>query len=405
MKKKLSNILVLALLVMALADLGVGAKKVRAASTPFSAPTISFSTSWSEDYWITETNSEHWYKLVVPATGCVTMKMMSYLGGYTYYTLYNQEFSEKLYKEYVYGGSPSEPKTKYTDYVLEKGTYYLKIFNENNYEGKYKIQASYENYRANDQNALSYDSPQIYSLGSQITGAITATEVADWYQITIPNSAYYVINLKSYIGGSTYYTLYNQDLSEKLYNEYAYGGSSLQPKTESQDYVLERGTYYLKISNEYEEGKYIFNLAQLSQSNCSHDYESTDIDATYVSRGYTLKKCKKCGKSYKYNYTVKKVLNRPSFFRFGGVIPGKKKVKLSWNIVMDASGYQIQYCTSKKFKKSVKSIKLKGRTRVSRTVKKLKRKKRYYFRIRAYKKQKGKTVYSKWSSKRRVKIK
>ncbi|MFR3422732.1 MAG: hypothetical protein ACLTTO_03065 [Lachnospiraceae bacterium] len=41
----------------------------------------------------------------------------------------------------------------------------------------------------------------------------------------------------------------------------------------------------------------------------------------------------------------------------------------------------------------------------SKTIKKLKKKSRYYVRIRAYKKANGKTAYSKWSAKKSVKCK
>ncbi|MBU5282553.1 hypothetical protein KQI13_13860 [Anaerostipes hadrus] len=43
---------------------------------------------------------------------------------------------------------------------------------------------------------------------------------------------------------------------------------------------------------------------------------------------------------------------------------------------------------------------IKNRSTVSKTIKKLKRKKTYYVRIRAYRKLKGRTYFSKWSSKK-----
>lgn len=55
--------------------------------------------------------------------------------------------------------------------------------------------------------------------------------------------------------------------------------------------------------------------------------------------------------------------------------------------------------------KKAKVIKVKNGYRSTKTIKKLKKKKRYYFRIRAYKKVQGKTVYAKWSKKRSAKVK
>lgn len=79
----------------------------------------------------------------------------------------------------------------------------------------------------------------------------------------------------------------------------------------------------------------------------------------------------------------------------------KCKVKVTWKKVPNSLGYQIQYATNKKFKKAKK--KTVKSTFV--TLKKLKKKKTYFIRIRAYKIADGKKVYGKWSSVKKVKIK
>lgn len=62
------------------------------------------------------------------------------------------------------------------------------------------------------------------------------------------------------------------------------------------------------------------------------------------------------------------------------------------------TGYQIQYSTSKKFaKKGTKVLKVNKAKTTSKTVKKLKAKKKYYVRVRAYKTVKKKNYYSKWT--------
>ena len=67
------------------------------------------------------------------------------------------------------------------------------------------------------------------------------------------------------------------------------------------------------------------------------------------------------------------------------------------------TGYQLQYSTSKKFKKA-KALNLKSTT-VSKTVKKLKSQKKYYVRIRTYKTVGEKTFYSGWSKVKSIKVK
>ena len=80
----------------------------------------------------------------------------------------------------------------------------------------------------------------------------------------------------------------------------------------------------------------------------------------------------------------------------------KNAVTLSWKKATDANGYEIQYAANKKFTKQKKS-KVITKTKV--TLKKLKRKKSYYFRVRAYRWDGTKKVFGKWSIVKKVKIK
>ncbi len=78
-----------------------------------------------------------------------------------------------------------------------------------------------------------------------------------------------------------------------------------------------------------------------------------------------------------------------------------KKVIVKWKKVNGADGYQIQYARKKTFKgkKSVTASK------TSYTIKKLKKKKTYYVRVRAYKKNGQKKEYGKWSAVKKVRVK
>ena len=80
-----------------------------------------------------------------------------------------------------------------------------------------------------------------------------------------------------------------------------------------------------------------------------------------------------------------------------------KKLCLKWPKDKRASGYKVQISTDKNFKKGVKS---KNVSKTSYTFKKLKTGKKYYVRIRSYKKYGKEMLYSKWSKiKRSSKIK
>ena len=85
----------------------------------------------------------------------------------------------------------------------------------------------------------------------------------------------------------------------------------------------------------------------------------------------------------------------------------KTSIKISWKKVSGVAAYQIQYSTSKNFKKA-KTVKVSAKS-ASKVLKKLKKNKKYYVRVRSYKvtkvNNKSKNVYSAWSAKKALKTK
>ena len=85
----------------------------------------------------------------------------------------------------------------------------------------------------------------------------------------------------------------------------------------------------------------------------------------------------------------------------------KTSIKVSWKKISGVAAYQIQYSTSKNFKKA-KTVKVSAKS-ASKVLKKLKKNKKYYVRVRSYKvtkvNNKSKNVYSAWSAKKALKTK
>ena len=67
------------------------------------------------------------------------------------------------------------------------------------------------------------------------------------------------------------------------------------------------------------------------------------------------------------------------------------------------TGYQVKYATNSTFTKNKKTVTVKGYKKTSKTIKKLKANKKYYVRVRTYKKEHSNTYYSGWSKKKPVK--
>lgn len=108
-----------------------------------------------------------------------------------------------------------------------------------------------------------------------------------------------------------------------------------------------------------------------------------------------------------YNGTVTKTFKiNPKGTSLKSVKKGKKSFKATWKKSSKTwtTGYQVQYSTSKKFKKA-KTTTVKSYKKTKATVKKLKKKKTYYVHMRTYKTVKGKKYYSGWSKVKKVKTK
>lgn len=77
--------------------------------------------------------------------------------------------------------------------------------------------------------------------------------------------------------------------------------------------------------------------------------------------------------------------------------------KVTWKKqTKNTTGYQVQYATDSKFKNNKKTVTISKKGTTSKTISKLKAKKKYYVRIRTYKAKNNKKSYSSWSKSKTV---
>ena len=148
----------------------------------------------------------------------------------------------------------------------------------------------------------------------------------------------------------------------KVYNTYGY--------TTSLGAKIEKGNEKGKLSYQSSDQ----SVATVSDAGTIHDEgvgattititcpESDNYKAVTVSTVYTIKPGK-----------------QTAFVKRSG-----KKMRVSWYKVSSASGYQLQYAAKKSFKKC-KTITIRKKSKTKYTIKKLKRGKTYYVRVRTYK--------------------
>ncbi len=147
--------------------------------------------------------------------------------------------------------------------------------------------------------------------------------------------------------------------------------------------------------------------------------DSIIVDANgdiIASSNYTVtysKGCKNVGKytatiTFKGNYegAVSKTFTiNPKGTSLKSLTAGVRKMTVKWaKQTAQTTGYQIQYSTSVKFA-NAKAVTVTKNTLTSKAVTKLAGKKKYYVRIRTYKKVAGKNYYSAWSKSKTVKTK
>ena len=94
-------------------------------------------------------------------------------------------------------------------------------------------------------------------------------------------------------------------------------------------------------------------------------------------------------------------IKTPGKVKIKKIVAANKKLKVTWKKLKGVDGYQIQYSANKKFKSS-KTVTIKKANTVKKTLKKLKKRKKYFVRVRAYAEGNlnGKRVvsYGKWSA-------
>lgn len=259
------------------------------------------------------------------------------------------------------------------------------------------------------------------AMDQTITNTLDGTGDDDWYSFKTNYAGQYKIFLKSYglnpssIEGHRYDVhlhLYSR-LGEGLGNLYSFGAEI------SEDIYLERNTtYYIVLHSgigswsycdgngtSIPTGSYSFSIFPKSSLSkyCSHDYKKTVLSPTYVNKGYTLYQCVNCGNSYKSNYISEKRLSKGRI-RSCEVLKNKRKIKINFKAISEVSGYQIMYSTNKKMNKNKKIVSV-SKNKLSKQINKVKKKKRYYIKVRGYKVENGKTVYGNWSNRKSVKIK
>lgn len=265
---------------------------------------------------------------------------------------------EYSYRVNVNGNGVFEKDTEYYNCgKLEKNkTYYVKVAPWDTRETKYKFKVSYAKDNVKDTTSgtkeLSLNNTKTYSMDSSVDVDCFKVKTTGYknYTLTFSNTG-----VKK---GQLYITVYSG--ADCLNNQKVLEKSCTYKKSlSSKDAKLKlkaNKTYYIVVSTQYDTGKYKIGVSATAPAS---------LKATSKS----------------------------------------KKVNLSWKKVDQASGYEVYRATSKDGKYTkIKTI-TNAKTLKYVDSKKLKTGKKYYYKVRAYKRAGGKKYYTAYSSIKSVKVK
>ena len=244
----------------------------------------------------------------------------------------------------------------------------------------------------------------------------------DLTSITIPNT---ITSIGAYAVG---YDRFENGSEKKIYtkipNFVIYGYS---PTSAAASYAAANGFRYINIGSKPAQsisgassftkayGSKAFNLGASASNGGALTYSSSNTKVAAVSANgtVTIKGTGKAaititasatdvygGGSKTVNITItpKKVAGIKAK-------AGKKSMTVSWKKDTRASGYQITYAQNKKLTKGKKNVTVSKNKTTKKAIKKLKSKKTYYVKVRAYKKAGSQKLYGTYSAVKKVKVK
>ena len=124
------------------------------------------------------------------------------------------------------------------------------------------------------------------------------------------------------------------------------------------------------------------HLANVSNSQTSYKVSSLKNSTAYY---YQIRAYKTVNDKNYYGEAGNTVFTfiKPSKVKLTSVTLSKTTLNVEWKKV-NCSGYEITYTTDSKFKKGLKTVKIKNPKTVKKAIKKLKKNKKYYVKVRAY---------------------
>ncbi|MED4535620.1 Ig-like domain-containing protein, partial [Heyndrickxia coagulans] len=205
--------------------------------------------SWSDDTDV--------YKVNLPKAGNLKIRLDSSID-WAYVDLIDANGNNIWDEESVYDGTKETPKQWMKDADLEAGTYYIKIHSPET--GTYHLSTWFTAAGNNESepNNGTTQAQQISLNTQKITGFLSESDHTDCYKFTLPKAVKVTMNVDFSMKGVDLHLTNSKGTA--LWDDHIYDGSIETPEQWNKSESLPAGTYYLKISSDYNTGKYVLSV-------------------------------------------------------------------------------------------------------------------------------------------------
>lgn len=384
------------------------------------------------------TKGVDFWKFTIPSAGTVTYTFQSYAADGRL-DLKDVDLVD-TYSHVSADGSTTNPSTSEESTNLEAGTYYLKARHSWDdgwtWTGTYRLKVSFTpaNNTEKEPNN-SFDTAMVLQKNQLIKGFISETDSLDFYKITVSKAQ--TIQVIYNFSTRFYFSVWNSDLIA------VEGGDEddYESGTHEWECYLQPGTYYLKVRSWYSDTgtytikygvkQYVSSIKLKSSkvtltkgksysllksvlpsdaSNKSLTWESDNTDIATVNAagvvkakrpGYTTIRAKsRDGSDIEASAVVIVKPAKAALSSLKRNTYNKRQIYAYAKSMSGVSGYQYAWSKSKKFKK--KKTYTTSSTSMYVT---LKKKTKYYFKVRTYVEYNGKKYYGAWSKVKKIKTK
>lgn len=394
---------------------------------------------------IANNDEKDFYMFSLPTSGSVKLSSTAYMQ-WLYYKLFNEDGEEIRSLNPQWNGNTQLITLTDTVY-LTSGTYYIGIVRDGSRTGNYNFSLSFSSANETFKETGKGTNNQLatangISLGKIYKGQIALNDQKDYYKFSQPSNASITLKVSAIAMKYVYIKFYDVSGNElKSFNPV--WNENTQKITFETKVELSRGTYYIGFIKDGSNcGNYSFALydsnalkvavpsnlrvSARSTSSLTISWNAVSGARGYIVYSYNINtgKYKKLGITSSTSYTVNdlksgavyrfavkayKTVGKANYFSDCSAVltaatkpatpkvsikVGTKSVKLAWTKVDGAKGYVVYWST----KKNSGYKKLGTTAKTSTSVTNLTSGKTYYFRVRAYRKAGGETVFSDYSA-------